>query len=57
MKKTKQNRIRKLTISRETIRSLQNAELQKVAGGFSGETSCTPECNIDSNPCETQRPC
>ena len=54
MKKTK-HRTKKLTLSRDTLRSLQNVELQKVVGGFSdvlGGTTCYPaECNIDSDPC------
>jgi len=47
MKKTK-IQAKKLTLSREILRSLQIADLQKVAGGFSGDNSCYPvPCNID----------
>ena len=51
MKKTTQHRTKnkKLALSRETLRSLQNIELQQVAGGFSADDSCTPECNVWSD--------
>jgi len=43
---------RTLSLSRETLRSLQHTELRAIAGGFSGDNSCYPVlCNIDSDPC------
>jgi hypothetical protein len=47
---------KRLTLCRDTLRSLRTIELQHVAGGFSdaiGGTTCYPvECNIWSDvPC------
>ena len=42
----KKHRITKLTLPSETLRTLQKVELKGAAGGFSGDDSCTPECNL-----------
>jgi hypothetical protein len=47
---------RKLVFAKETLRSLENVDLQHVVGGISDEngagTTCYPNyCNVDSDPC------
>lgn len=48
-------RIKKLELSKETLRTLETRDEKKVHGGFSdmvGGTSCYPVyCNVDSDPC------
>lgn len=44
--------IKKLTLSRETLRQLTKQETGKVAGGASGDTSC--RCKIETGcECDT----
>jgi hypothetical protein len=48
--------IKKLTLSRETLRQLNSQETEKVAGGASYDTSC--RCKIETGcECETASGC
>ena len=47
---------RKLTLQRETLRSLEGAQLQGAAGALSKESCCNSSCDtITYVTCPTQR--
>ena len=47
-------RARKLSLNRETIRKLQNAESRGVVGGASDEPTCYPQPMASDCGCESQ---
>ena len=47
-------RARKLSLNRETLRRLQNAEARGVAGGTSGFPTCYPQPMASDCGCGTQ---
>lgn len=50
---TKKIQTKKLSLNKETMRVLENADLEKVAGGISGSLCGNPSCCLDCNPDST----
>lgn len=47
----KGQRVKKLVLSRETVANLQEKDLKKVAGGWTGVVSFCNPCLSDENTC------
>ena len=49
----KEQKVRKLTLTRETLRSLEEAEAREAAGGFAtgNAYSCAPTCARSCHTC------
>jgi hypothetical protein len=51
MKKTLRNQVKRLVLSKETLRFLSDAGLQGAVGAAPLSLSCITECALDSDYC------